>query len=167
MGVGLGAVVSGARCMPQPIQCGGVVKSAGSSALPPGAPYMIWSVGGSVLAPLFTGGRLRAQADASGSRRDQALIAYERAVLSAFAEVEAQLDAYGRLHEQTAQALEQRRATAESLRVSHRRFEQGHHHLPQRGLHHRRDVVGNFISNCVGEKLREFLHLAAHGVGGG
>jgi len=33
LGVGLGAVVSGTRCMPQPIQCGGVVKTAGSSAL--------------------------------------------------------------------------------------------------------------------------------------
>ena len=116
---------SRAQLLPS-VQLGVALGRASSSVLPPGAPYTIWSVGGSVLAPLFTGGRLRALADASGSRRDQVLIAYERAVLNAFAEVETQLYAYDRLHEQTLQAVEQRRATAESLRVSHRRFEQGY-----------------------------------------
>ena len=52
-----------------------------------------------MLAPIFTGGRLRALADASGSRRDQALIAYQRVVLNSFAEVETQLYAFDRLHE--------------------------------------------------------------------
>jgi phospholipase C len=32
LGVGVGAVVSGTRCMPAPIQCGGVAKTPGSSA---------------------------------------------------------------------------------------------------------------------------------------
>lgn len=54
-------------------------------------PFTIWSIGGSILAPILNGGRLRALADASGSRREQALVGYERAVLTAFTEVEGQL----------------------------------------------------------------------------
>jgi phospholipase C len=33
LGVGVGAMMAGARCMPAPIQCGGVAKTPGSSAL--------------------------------------------------------------------------------------------------------------------------------------
>jgi outer membrane protein TolC len=53
-----------------------------------GDPFTVWSAGGSVLAPLFNNGRLRAQVDADVSRLDQALIAYEKTVLVAFVEVE-------------------------------------------------------------------------------
>jgi outer membrane protein TolC len=62
----------------------------------------------------------------SGSRRDQALIAYQRVVLNSFAEVETQLYAFDRLHEQLVEAEQQRRALVEALRIAHRRYERGY-----------------------------------------
>ncbi|MDM0112325.1 efflux transporter outer membrane subunit [Variovorax sp. J22R133] len=97
---------------------------AGASVLR-GDPFALWSVGDSVLAPLFNGGRLRSLADASASRRDQALIAYERSVLTAFAEVETQLSAYAFQSEQLVQAQGQRVALEDALRIAGRRYREG------------------------------------------
>lgn len=58
-----------------------------ASTLLPNA-YSIFSVGGSILAPIFEGGRLRAQADIAAARRDEAAFAYRETVLVAFQEVE-------------------------------------------------------------------------------
>lgn len=89
-------------------------------------PFTVWSLGGSLLAPVFDAGRLRAQVDAGSSRRDQALIGYERAVLGAFAEVEDQLSALT-LTQQQALALEaQRVAVQDALRIAHNRFRAGY-----------------------------------------
>ncbi|NVN32187.1 TolC family protein, partial [Endobacter medicaginis] len=60
----------------------------------------MWSVGGSLLAPIFVGGQLRANADIAASERDQAAWAYRAASLAAFAEVENALAAITRLAEQ-------------------------------------------------------------------
>jgi outer membrane protein, multidrug efflux system len=91
-----------------------------------GDPFTVWNLGGSVLAPIFNGGRLRALAEASASRRDQALIGYERTVLTAFAEVETQLSAFARLQEQAVLAEAQRVAVAESLRIAGNRYREGY-----------------------------------------
>jgi outer membrane protein, multidrug efflux system len=91
-----------------------------------GDPFTVWNMGGSVLAPIFNGGRLRALAEASASRRDQALIGYERTVLTAFAEVETQLTAFAKLQEQAVQAEAQRAAVAESLRIAGNRYREGY-----------------------------------------
>jgi multidrug efflux system outer membrane protein len=98
---------------------------AGASVLS-GDPFTVWSAGGSVLAPLFNGGRLRAQVDLGASRRDQALLAYERTVLSAFAEVETQLAAYGLQQAQLMQAQAQRVALEDALRIAGRRYREGY-----------------------------------------
>ncbi|HSV44282.1 MAG TPA: efflux transporter outer membrane subunit [Ramlibacter sp.] len=100
------------------------LSRAGASVLR-GDPFTIWSAGGSVLAPLFDGGRLRAQVDVNASRRDQVLLAYERTVLSAFAEVETQLAAHALQHAQREQALAQRAALEEALRIAERRYREG------------------------------------------
>lgn len=97
---------------------------AGASVLR-GDPFTIWSVGGSVLAPLFDGGRLRSLADASAARRDQALAGYERTVLGAWAEVETQLSAHEQQQAQLRDALAQREAVGETLRVAGRRYREG------------------------------------------
>lgn len=91
-----------------------------------GDPYTIWSLGGSVLAPLFNGGRLDALAQASAARRDQALAAYERAVLGAWAEVEVQLGSHAQQQRQLRAARHQRDAMAEALRVAQRRLGEGY-----------------------------------------
>ena len=95
-----------------------------SSAL--GDAVSIWSVGGSILAPLFNGGRLQAQVDASAARRDQAAFAYQRTVLTAFREVEDALAATVRLAEQRARLEAQRRALADALRHATNRYEAGY-----------------------------------------
>lgn len=96
-----------------------------SSALT-GNPFTVWSLGGSVLAPLFDGGRLRAQVRASDARREQALAGYEKAVLTAFAEVEDQLAALAELGRQGLEAEAQRQALQEAVRVASKRYREGY-----------------------------------------
>jgi NodT family efflux transporter outer membrane factor (OMF) lipoprotein len=90
------------------------------------SPWLLWNVGGSVLAPIFNGGRLRAQTDIAASARDRAIIAYESAVRNAFAETENALASIRFLGEQLAQLEAQRTAAAEELRVSRNRRANGY-----------------------------------------
>lgn len=90
------------------------------------SPNLLWSIGGSVLAPLFDGGRLRAQADIAASQRDRAVIAYETVVRNAFADTDNALAAVRRLDEQLAEASQRRVAAAEVLRVAHNRYANGY-----------------------------------------
>jgi multidrug efflux system outer membrane protein len=91
-----------------------------------GSGTMLWSVGGSILAPLFDADRLRAQAEISASLRDRAVFAYESVVRNAFAETENGLSAVQRLREQLEQAEARRVATAEVLRIAHNRYRNGY-----------------------------------------
>jgi NodT family efflux transporter outer membrane factor (OMF) lipoprotein len=91
-----------------------------------GDPISLWSVGGSILAPLFQGGRLTAQADAAGAQRDQAAFAYRRAVLAGFRDVEDALATVDRLDAQLAAAMLQRDALAEGLRLATNRYREGY-----------------------------------------
>ncbi|MGN1056194.1 MAG: TolC family protein, partial [Comamonas sp.] len=86
---------------------------------------VLWSIAGRVLQPIFQGGRLRAQIDASDAQRDEALGAYAETALNALMEVETAL-AIDQLLLQREQSLE-RSATAaeEALRVSYNRYRQG------------------------------------------
>lgn len=95
-----------------------------SSALPD--PITIWSVGSSVLAPLFQGGRLRAGVDAAASRRDQAAFAYRKTALTAFREVEDALANVDSLRRQRSTAEAQRAAVADALRHAHNRYRAGY-----------------------------------------
>ncbi|MES2176110.1 MAG: TolC family protein, partial [Pseudomonadota bacterium] len=63
-------------------------------------PVTVWSLGSSVLAPIFAGGRLTAQVDATAAQRDQAAFAYRGTVLAAFAEVETAMTGITRYAEQ-------------------------------------------------------------------
>jgi NodT family efflux transporter outer membrane factor (OMF) lipoprotein len=91
-----------------------------------GSGTLLWNVGGSVLAPLFDAGRLRAQAEISASLRDRAVFAYESVVRNAFAETENALAGVERLREQLEQAEGRRVATAEALRIAHNRYRNGY-----------------------------------------
>lgn len=55
--------------------------------------FGVWSIAGSLLQPLFQGGRLRAQVRASAAAEDAALARWAQAVLNAFADVETALAA--------------------------------------------------------------------------
>ncbi len=89
-------------------------------------PVRVWSLGGSVLAPILNGGRLRAQAGAAAARRDQAALAYARTVLTAFREVEDNLAAAARLADQRTHLAAQRTAAADALRHARNRFQAGY-----------------------------------------
>ncbi|WP_026076203.1 efflux transporter outer membrane subunit [Noviherbaspirillum massiliense] len=90
------------------------------------APNRLWSVGGSILAPLFEGGRLRAQADVAAAQRDRAIYLYENTVRTAFSEVENALSALLRLKEQATELEARQVAAAEALRVVHNRYRNGY-----------------------------------------
>ena len=89
-------------------------------------PIAIWSIGGSILAPIFEGGRLTAQADAAGAQRDQAAFAYRRTALTAFREVEDALAAVQLIDRQLLSAQSQRDALAEGLRLATNRYREGY-----------------------------------------
>lgn len=55
--------------------------------------FSVWSLAGSLLQPLFQGGRLRAAVDFAEASREQALALYVEAILQAFADVETVLAA--------------------------------------------------------------------------
>jgi NodT family efflux transporter outer membrane factor (OMF) lipoprotein len=89
-------------------------------------PISLFSLGGSILAPIFSGGRLEAQAEGAAARRDQAAFAYRRTALGAFREVEDALAASQRLDEQRAIAAAQVAQLAEGLRLATNRYRAGY-----------------------------------------
>ncbi|MDB6060865.1 MAG: efflux transporter outer rane subunit [Verrucomicrobiaceae bacterium] len=89
-------------------------------------PITVWSLGGSVLAPIFEGGRIDAQVDTALARRDQAAFNYQKTALTAFREVEDNLAAEQKLREQFVHAEAQRNALAETLRVATNRYRAGY-----------------------------------------
>ncbi|MBL0914321.1 MAG: TolC family protein, partial [Sphingopyxis sp.] len=91
-----------------------------------GDPVSIWSIGGSILAPIFSGGRLEGQFDAATAQRDQAAFAYRKTVLTAFREVEDQLALIDRLGAQEQALLAQRTAVADVLRHATNRYRAGY-----------------------------------------
>lgn len=86
----------------------------------------LWSVGGSILAPLLNRQALNAQVDISQSQRNQALYAYEKTVRNAFAEVNNSLDAISRYQEQLTELLAQQDVAQETLRIAQNRYRNGY-----------------------------------------
>jgi multidrug efflux system outer membrane protein len=90
------------------------------------SPVELWSIGGSILAPLFDAGRLRAQAEIAGTVRDRAIYAYEAVVRTAFAETDNALASIDGLQRQLVEAEARRAAAGEVLRVAHNRYTNGY-----------------------------------------
>jgi NodT family efflux transporter outer membrane factor (OMF) lipoprotein len=89
-------------------------------------PATVWALGGSVLAPLFTGGRLQGQFDAATAQRDQAAHAYRGVVLKALADVENALVGTQRLQSQWQHASERAAVLQRSLGFAKDRYEAGY-----------------------------------------
>lgn len=89
-------------------------------------PLSIWSLGGSVLAPIFAGRRLTGEYDAAAARRDQAAYAYRSTVLTAFREVEDRMVTLDRLAAQKDALMAQRVAVADALRHARNRYQAGY-----------------------------------------
>ena len=90
------------------------------------SPNELWSIGGSILAPIFDAGRLRAQAEIAGTVRDRAVFGYETTVRTAFAETDNALTAVQRLNEQLIEAQARAVASTEVLRIAHNRYANGY-----------------------------------------
>lgn len=89
-------------------------------------PFRLWSIGGSVLAPLFNREALTAQVDISMAARNQALYGYEKVVRNAFSEVNTAVDAIRRGEEQLTELQKQEQFVAEALRIAHNRYQNGY-----------------------------------------
>ena len=89
-------------------------------------PIGIWSIGGSILAPIFQGGRLQGQLDAVTAQRDQAAWAYRATSLNAFREVEDRMVGLKKLDEQQVSLLKQRAAVSDVLRHTRNRYRAGY-----------------------------------------
>ena len=89
-------------------------------------PIGVFSIGASILSPIFDGGRLRAQTDAATARRDQAAYAYRRTALVAFQEVDNALAGVQRSGEQAAALGLQVDALAAALRNATNRYRAGY-----------------------------------------
>lgn len=89
-------------------------------------PFRLWSIGGSVLAPLLNREALTAQVDVAMASRNQALYGYERVVRNAFAEVDNALDAITRSQQQLTELQAQERYVAEAWRIARNRYQNGY-----------------------------------------
>ena len=104
----------------------GITDGAIRSTLVDASPVGIWSIGGSILAPIFEAGRLQAQQDAATAQRDEAAFAYRKAALEAFGEVENELTAVTRDAEQEDAVRRERDALERTLRLATRRYREGY-----------------------------------------
>ncbi|QZD88729.1 efflux transporter outer membrane subunit [Qipengyuania aurantiaca] len=89
-------------------------------------PVSVWSLGGSILAPIFQGGKVQAQLDGATAQRDQAAWAYRSAVLNAFREVEDRMAVLANLNQQEAALESQRAAVTDALRHARNRYRAGY-----------------------------------------
>lgn len=89
-------------------------------------PIDVFTVGASILAPIFDAGRLKAQENSAAARRDQAAFAYRKAALEAFGQVEDALAATQRLHEQLDALQAQKSALEKTLQIATERYKSGY-----------------------------------------
>ncbi|WP_147196783.1 efflux transporter outer membrane subunit [Pantoea sp. MBD-2R] len=89
-------------------------------------PFRLWSIGGSVLAPILNREALTAQVDVSMASRNQALYNYEKVVRNAFSEVNNDLDAIMRYQQQLSELQQQEQVVSEALRISRNRYQNGY-----------------------------------------
>lgn len=107
------------------IQLNGTAGYVASSLLMSN-PVSVFALGGSILAPLFDAGRLRAEQRAQAAERDVAAFAYRQAALNAFREVENALDAVARTDEQEAALIREQQAASSLLTLASNRYREGY-----------------------------------------
>ena len=97
-----------------------------TSSLLKSDPIGVFTIGASVLAPIFDAGRLQAQQDSSAARRDQAAFAYRKTALAAFSDVENALSATQRLQQQLDSLVAQQSALQRTLSIATQRYKAGY-----------------------------------------
>ena len=124
----------------------------------------MWSVGPTVRWPIFEGGRIRAYIEARNAQEEQALLTYQKTVLSALAEVEDALVAYAKertRHQSLA-------ASAEDFRLSEvlaqERYEEGYANYldvleAQRSLYAAQDSLAQSDQQLIGDLIAIYKAL--------
>jgi multidrug efflux system outer membrane protein len=97
-----------------------------SSTLVKASPVAVWSLGGSILAPLFESGRLQAQQDSATARRDQAALHYRMTALAAFREIEDDLAAVEHDDKQERSLSSERNDLTQALALATNRYRAGY-----------------------------------------
>ena len=87
--------------------------------------FGVWSLLGNIVAPLWQGGRLRAQVDRAEARGAEALASYANAALTAYAEVETALAAEDFLLERERHLAESRLQARAAERLAEERYRAG------------------------------------------
>ncbi len=106
------------------ISISATVGQIGADVLP--NPVDTYAFIGSVLQPIFEGGRLRAQADIAAAQRDQAAFAYRKTALTAFQEVEDALVAVQQLADKEQALTQQVAIQGHTLALAQHRFDEGY-----------------------------------------
>jgi multidrug efflux system outer membrane protein len=89
-------------------------------------PAGVWSYGGSIVGPIFTGGAIAGQVAQAEAQQRAALANYELAIQNAFADVENALDANANLGDQLAAQQRPVRALSEYARLARLQFTGGY-----------------------------------------
>ena len=100
-----------------------VVQSNLSDVLNPS--NLAWSVGTSLLAPIFDGGRRRENVIIANAQQDAALAQYRSAALAAFSDVESALDQGSVLHRRLVALEESATQAREAYRLADLRYKEG------------------------------------------
>lgn len=87
--------------------------------------FSVWSLAGDLLAPVFRGGRLRAEVTLAEARQTEALERYRQALLTAFTEVEVALSADALLAQQVEAVAARVEQTRAAQRLAEDRYGRG------------------------------------------
>lgn len=85
----------------------------------------IWSIGASLLQPIFDGGLLKAESDLAKAQQAQMVASYRKTVFTAFEEVETALSQVAADNSQLDLLTEDVRASAEAFRISELQYREG------------------------------------------
>jgi NodT family efflux transporter outer membrane factor (OMF) lipoprotein len=90
------------------------------------SPVKVWSIGSSILAPLYDAGRLTSQQDSATARRDEAAFDYRKTALQAFREVEDNLAATTKYRQQYEALSRERDILERAFKLATRRYREGY-----------------------------------------
>ena len=105
----------------------GGASNALSNVLNPG--NLAWSVGASLLAPIFDGGQRQAQVEVATAAQEQSLAQYGEAALNAFAEIENNLDNATVIAQREIELTEASNQANEAFRIANLRYNAGESEL--------------------------------------
>jgi multidrug efflux system outer membrane protein len=124
----------------------------------------MWSVGPTMRWPIFEGGRIRAYIEASNAREEQALLIYQKTVLSALAEVEDALVGYAKERTRHNALADSAQDFKRSEILARERYEEGYANYldvleAQRSLYEAQDAVAQSDQQLIDDLIAIYKAL--------